>query len=246
MTSSSGHSDTKPKPSWLDLYPQENRGALAQLGIPPDSHTRAAEYNRRVVKLLGRGLQVDALFEAVSRLHVAVFGMPVNRAPIAGYLRELVAVNRAGGIDYLGRALVGADGAISFTGSGTCDPVYAMRAIEAVADILDGVSSRDEFARRVAELPPRSPESDDSVRRRRAGIRKALRSLATKNDRGKVAGVVVVVCGPAGAAYRIIGTVPPRPTARALSRSCDVIARESGRARPSRPTLAGFFDAGKA
>jgi hypothetical protein len=232
MTTSDTRTGPVPiAPSWLDAFPREHRHALRQFGMPPDAHPRAAEYNQRVLDAARRGLSGDALAETAARLHVETFGASPAGAADAEYFRDLIAINRAGEVDHLGYVVIERDGAMSFGGKGTYDPAYVMRALEAVADVLDGTLDRSEFTRRLGATPPRTRVSESSGRRFRADIDSTVRDLARRLDRGEIAGAVVVACGPGGAAARTIGTVPPRPTARLLRKFCDEIERASGTTR---------------
>ena len=217
-----------PVSDWLDAFPREDRQVLHDYGAPPDADPRAAAYNAGILDLAHRGLQGDALAEGAARLFIEIFAAAPTKAANAEHVRDLLEVNRAGAIAYLAIAVIKTDGLMHFFGRGGFDPAFAMRAIGAVADIVDGTATRAEFTHRVATLPPRAHVDERRRRLYRAAIGAALRDLGDQNDRGELAGAVVVGCGPAGAAYHLIGSIPPRPTARLLRKLCDVIAQESG------------------
>lgn len=140
---------------------------------------------------------------------------------IAQAIEALTATNRAGQIDHLTHVVIGPDGAINSAGVGWFDPVFVMRAVDAAADVLEGHEPGPAMAAQVVER--------HGVFQR--DVYFALRDISRLNDRGGVAGLVLVACGPQGVTYSLRGAVPPGPVARSMRQFCTDVAKQSGARR---------------
>jgi hypothetical protein len=219
-----------PPAAWLDAAPERDRAVLRRLGIAPDAHPRAAEYNQRLLEAARRCFEFEDLAKAAARLHVEVFGG--DAAGVARLLKALRAANRADDVCHLCYVLVGHDGAIRAAGAGGFEPLFVLRAIQLAADALDGLE-----APAVVD-PPEAAVVDRYRGRFRRDVAEALDEIARRTRSGEVAGLAIVVCGPQGRTCQFVGAIPPRAVATALGRFCDDVERQSGAMRPRANPLA--------
>lgn len=215
-------------PAWLDALPDRDRAVLRQLGIAPDAHPRAAEYNQRLLEAARRCFEEEELSKAATLLHIEVFGG--DATAIARVLDALA--NNVRNIGHLGYVVIQPDGSVRVAGVGRFNPLFVLQAIEAAADMLDGLDITP-----VGPVPAQPMETWPYRRK----IGHALAGLAESNDRGEVAGLATVACGPAGASFHVAGAVPPRPAARSLRQLRDAIERESRVRRPKPDQLRAWF-----
>lgn len=128
-----------PDERWLEAVPVEHRRAMRNYGVPPESHPRAEDFNRRFLQLAQSGLRGMDLAIAAGKLHDEVLGHDLTHAANAAHLADLKVVNSAGGIEQLAYVAVDHDLDALACVIGDSDRDYVVRSLDFVVDALKSV-----------------------------------------------------------------------------------------------------------